>query len=71
MVNEETLLLPQNNSQSLSQKAQRRIWVWKTLFIAGLITPPFLAIVFLRSRRASVPGFIDHDFGVGFDLTYP
>jgi hypothetical protein len=71
MVHEQTPLLPQNNLQSLGQRAQIQRYVRKTLCIAGLIILPFLVIIFFRSRRASVPDVINHDFGVGFDLTYP
>jgi len=72
MANEQTLLLPQNNSRTLSQRAQPQRWGSKILSIAGIITLfVSLIMLFLRWQRASVPDVVDHDFGVGFDLTSP
>lgn len=72
MANEQTPLLPQTKSpQIVSKRALPRTWGWKTLSITAFTILFFSAILALRSRRASVPDVVDHEFGVGFDLTSP
>ncbi|KAI9785905.1 MAG: hypothetical protein M1839_008171 [Geoglossum umbratile] len=71
MANERTTLLPKDRSQTLTRRARPTRCGWKMLSVAAVITLSFSVIVFLRSRRASVPEVVDHEFGVGFDLTSP
>ena len=70
MANEQTALL-ETNLPPLSRKARPRTCRWKILSIVGIITLCVFVILFLRVRRPSVPDVIDHEFGVGFDLTSP
>lgn len=68
MANEQTALLPQNGSQFSSPSAQPLNRVWRTFCVAGIIT---ISVVYLQWIRAVAPDVIQHEFGVGFDLTSP
>ena len=58
--------IPELETRDIKRRPQR--WGMKMRFITGIIILA-LYVLFLRSRRASVPKVVGHDFGVAFDLT--
>ncbi|KAK2781571.1 hypothetical protein FQN53_000512 [Emmonsiellopsis sp. PD_33] len=71
MGSEHTPLLPQNVSHIPGPRAVPSSGKWNRILFAGVTGLFISTILFLRSQRASVPDSIDHEFGVGFDLTSP
>ena len=65
----ETIPLLSSAPPRIDQRAvpARRRWP----FILFIALASLVAALILRWRRATVPEYIDHDFGVGLHLTYP
>lgn len=71
MANERSALLPSKSSRTTNQRATSLRRSRTSAVVLGIIVLFVSTAAFLRWRRAVVPDYIDHDFGVGFDLTYP
>jgi hypothetical protein len=69
MANLQTPLL--TKAQSEIALRRRKDGRFRILKIAACIAIPLCYIFYLRLRQAVVPDVVDHDFGVGFDLTSP
>jgi hypothetical protein len=77
MADEHTPLVSHDSRASQAHAVRRTVssrkWGWKRKLLVFLILlgTPVAYVFLLRYQRPRVPHFIDHEFGVGFDLTSP